>query len=191
MLVSIVTGSRTSACGYRRRVPTSRAIEIPRVNTMKRFAGMIALGLPKLARVLARLIRAPRLFAARTALVAAHESAAEEALPGFEPDVLLPLQFYENLRRTHQLEGEKLLMFAILEDAVESYMKYLHAATRPKQRRFREAEDWIERRDKRWLFSFDNVCEALNIDPEYMRRGLHRWKENQLRHPEPTRTSVT
>jgi len=31
------------------------------------------------------------------------------------------------------------------------------------------------------LFSFDNVCEILGLDPEYMRAGLLRWKDAALR----------
>lgn len=71
-------------------------------------------------------------------------------------------------------------MFAVLDDAIEGYKRYLKSSTKKGQNRFREAEEWIDRRDKLWLFSFDNVCEALDIDPEYMRRGLHQWKQAQL-----------
>lgn len=98
----------------------------------------------------------------------------------FAPDSMLPAQYYDALRRKHLLEGEKLLMFAVLEDAVETYMKYLNVPTRRAQNRFREADDWINSRDRIWLFSFDNCCEALDIDPEYMRQGLHRWKDKRL-----------
>ena len=34
--------------------------------------------------------------------------------------------------------------------------------------------------DKRWVFSFDNVCDMLDINAEYMRAGLRRWKEKRL-----------
>jgi hypothetical protein len=30
------------------------------------------------------------------------------------------------------------------------------------------------------LFAFDNVCEILGLDPEYMRAGLLRWKNAAL-----------
>jgi hypothetical protein len=122
--------------------------------------------------------------AAKAALTRSKENAPEERLRAvFQPEALLPLQYYETLHRRHSLESEKLLMFAVLEDAVESYMKYLKASTKKGQKRFREAEQWIDREDKFWLFSFDNVCQALDIDPRYMRRGLHQWKQA---HREPT-----
>lgn len=139
-----------------------------------------ALGVSRLARVLAKVVKAKALLAARAAFARKEEQTAEDRMPAvFQPEVMLPVQFYDALRRKHELEGEKLLMFAVLEDGVESYMKYLNSPTRKGQNRFREAEEWIEREDKQWLFSFDNVCEALDIAPEYMRRGLRRWVQSQ------------
>lgn len=139
------------------------------------------LGLGRLTRVLAKFIGSWTIVAARTALARSERTMPEGALPAaFEPEGMLPVQYYEALHRRHQLEGEKLLMFAVLEDAVEGYTKYLHSPTRKGQKRFVEAEEWIDREDKLWLFSFDNVCEALDINPDYMRRGLHQWKQAHL-----------
>jgi hypothetical protein len=59
-------------------------------------------------------------------------------------------------------------------------MKYIDSSTKKGQRLFRDAEDWITLEDKKWVFSFDNVCEALDIDPNYLRRGLREWKIRQL-----------
>jgi hypothetical protein len=105
----------------------------------------------------------------------------DERLPGlFEPDTLLPIQYFEAMRRKHALEGEKRLILSVLEDAVECYMKCIESTTNKGQRLFRDAEDWINLEDKRWVFSFDNVCEMLDINPEYMRAGLRTWKEHKL-----------
>jgi hypothetical protein len=49
----------------------------------------------------------------------------------------------------------------------------------------REAEEWIFDRDRSHLFSFDNLCEALGYDPDYMRAGLCRWKEAALERQGP------
>jgi len=142
---------------------------------------VIRLGFRRLTRVLAKMVKTKTLVAgAKTALARAGEGAHEEGPSVFEPEVMLPLQYYEAFRRKHLLEGEKALMFAVLEDAVEGYQRYLKSSTKSGQNRFREAEEWIDRQDKLWLFSFDNVCEALDIDPEYMRRGLHQWKQREL-----------
>jgi transposase-like protein len=105
----------------------------------------------------------------------------DEKLPGlFEPDTLLPIQYFEAMRKKHLLEGEKRLILSVLEDAVECYMKCIDAATSKGQRLFRDADEWINLEDKHWVFSFDNVCEMLDINPEYLRRGLRQWKERKL-----------
>jgi hypothetical protein len=105
----------------------------------------------------------------------------DEKLPGlFEPDTLLPIQYFEAMRRKHLLEGEKRLILSVLEDAVECFMKCIDSPTNKGQRLFRDADEWINLEDKRWVFSFDNVCDMLDINAEYMRAGLRRWKERKL-----------
>jgi hypothetical protein len=105
----------------------------------------------------------------------------DEKLPGlFEPDTLLPIQYFEAMRRKHLLEGEKRLILSVLEDAVDCFMKCIESPTNKGQRLFRDADEWINLEDKRWVFSFDNVCEMLDINADYMRAGLRRWKEKKL-----------
>lgn len=105
----------------------------------------------------------------------------DERLPSlFEPDTLLPIQYFEAMRRKHLLEGEKRLILSVLEDGIECFMKYVDASTNKGQKLFRDAEEWINLHDKRWIFSFDNVCDMLDIEPDYMRRGLHDWKQRKL-----------
>src|SRR5229473_1742138 len=105
----------------------------------------------------------------------------DEKLPGlFEPDTLLPIQYFEAMRRKHLLEGEKRLILSVLEDAIECFMKCIDSPTNKGQKLFRDAEEWIGLQDRHWVFSSDNVCEMLDIHPEYMRRGLRNWKENKL-----------
>jgi hypothetical protein len=105
----------------------------------------------------------------------------DEKLPGlFEPDTLLPIQYFEAMRRKHLLEGEKRLVLSVLEDAVECFMKCIDSSSNKGQRLFRDAEEWITLEDKKWVFSFDNVCEMLDVNPEYLRRGLRDWKVRKL-----------
>ncbi|HEY9159107.1 hypothetical protein [Candidatus Binatus sp.] len=105
----------------------------------------------------------------------------DERLPGlFEPDTLLPVQYFEAMRKKHLLEGEKRLILSVLEDAIECFMKCIDASTSKGQRLFRDADEWIAHEDKRWVFSFDNVCDMLDINPEYMRMGLRKWKDKRL-----------
>ncbi|HLW69605.1 MAG TPA: hypothetical protein VKS22_03180 [Candidatus Binataceae bacterium] len=105
----------------------------------------------------------------------------DEKLPGlFEPDTLLPIQYFEAMRKKHLLEGEKRLILSVLEDAVECFMKCIDASSSKGQRLFRDADEWIALEDKHWVFSFDNVCEMLDINPEYLRRGLKQWKQRKI-----------
>src|SRR5262249_35904567 len=105
----------------------------------------------------------------------------DERLPGlFEPDTLLPIQYFEAMRKKHLLEGEKRLILSVLEDAVECFMKCIDSPTNKGQRLFRDADEWISLEDKHWVFSFDNVCDMLDINPDYMRRGLRQWKEQKI-----------
>ena len=99
----------------------------------------------------------------------------------FQPDTLLSAQYFENLRRKTHFEPEKRLLLALLEDAVNSYRDNLFSRNRKKKKLFMETEQWILAADSDWIFSFDSACEALGLNPEYVRQGLLRWKErNQM-----------
>jgi hypothetical protein len=88
------------------------------------------------------------------------------------PEILLPVQFggHDTYR------GEKRLMLAVLEEAVGTFQRQLDAKSRRGQRLFREAEEWIRSRDTSWTFAFENVCNTLGLDPDYLRDGLERSK---------------
>jgi hypothetical protein len=105
------------------------------------------------------------------------ELTAEERLAElFQPDVLLPTQFFDRIRRRSEHDGERRLMVAVLEDAVDVYRKKCTARDRRSRELFEEAEAWIESTDRTWLFSFENICDVLGIDADYLRRGLRAWK---------------
>ena len=105
------------------------------------------------------------------------EQTLDERYAGlFQPDTLLPSQFFDRVRRRTEHEGERRLMIAVLEDAVDVYRKQAAARDARGEQLFREAEEWIEDRDRSWLFSFENICDVLDIDGDYLRRGLHEWK---------------
>jgi hypothetical protein len=108
-------------------------------------------------------------------------SGGHDRLAGlFEPDVLLPAQFFAAFRREGGLERERLLMLAVLEDAIDCYQKYAHVRDPRGQQVFEEAREWVTSEDRTWLFSFENICDTLEISAEYVRRGLREWKEKNL-----------
>ncbi|HSD29920.1 MAG TPA: hypothetical protein VLL75_21645 [Vicinamibacteria bacterium] len=67
-------------------------------------------------------------------------------------------------------------MGAVLEDAVEVYRKQAGAREGRGRQLFLDAEAWIEDPDRTWLYSFQNICDVLDIDADYLRRGLRRLK---------------
>src|SRR5881397_4204712 len=91
--------------------------------------------------------------------------------PYFEPEAILPSQFF-NRGRGKARDSETRLMYAILEDAVNVYCKYREPATWKERRLFENTRRWLESNDRVWLFSFLRICEALDLDPGYIRKGL-------------------
>ena len=96
----------------------------------------------------------------------------------FEPDTLLPEQYFSLLGRK-PLQGEKRLLLAMLEDAVHCFQTYLLAKKPHERRLFQESEEWINSSDGLWFFSFENICDVLGINPGRMRNALKEWKEEQ------------
>jgi hypothetical protein len=95
----------------------------------------------------------------------------------FQPDTLLPSQYFDRIRRRASSDGERRLMVAILEDAVDVYRKQAGARDRKRRQLFEDAEEWIESDDQSWIFSYQNICDVLGIDAGYLRKGLRVWKQ--------------
>lgn len=86
----------------------------------------------------------------------------------------------EELSRRSLRDGEQRLMLALLESATEDFQKYVLANGKRSQELFQEAEEWILESGSPSFFSFENVCEHLQLDPTYIRKGLMRWKAAKL-----------
>jgi hypothetical protein len=99
----------------------------------------------------------------------------------FEPDVLLPNQFFSFFRKEAGFDRERRLMLAVLEDAIDCYQKYAHTNDLRGRQLFAESYDWIMSPDKRWLFSFENICQIVDMNPDYIRQGLKRWRAEQAK----------
>jgi hypothetical protein len=96
------------------------------------------------------------------------------------PDVILPQQFFDGPRRDSDFSPEKALMLAVLEDAIRCFQEYFRTTRARPRMLSRQAERWIRTRDWNWPFSFNNVCDALGIDPDCMRDTLLRMKYERL-----------
>lgn len=104
-----------------------------------------------------------------------------ELLQMFAPNALLPLSLLENAVLRTAVRPEKRLMLAVLREAVMTFQRYVEVKNRRSSRLFREVEEWIDSGDVLWPFAFENICAALGIDAEYLRRGLAVWRDRQLR----------
>lgn len=71
-------------------------------------------------------------------------------------------------------EPEKMLMFAILVDAISCVQAFSAADGTHRARKFYEAKNWLLNNRQDWPFSYRNVCEALGLDADYLRRGILR-----------------
>jgi len=100
----------------------------------------------------------------------------EKAMMIFQPDILIDAQFQASHQRRFHLDPERVLMLAVLQDAVVCFQEYVSATCKRKQSMHDDADAWISNKDRSYLFSFENVCEALGFDADYMRQGLARWK---------------
>ena len=98
----------------------------------------------------------------------------------FQPDTLLPSQYFVALRRKTNQEPERRLVLAILQDAIECYQKHLFTQDHKAHQLFADAEEWLLSEDREYYFSFENVCDLLEINPEFLRRGLVEWRDRQL-----------
>jgi hypothetical protein len=87
-------------------------------------------------------------------------------------DSTLSGEYFDTLRRSEYLEPEKTLLLTMLEDAIHDYRKYKSARDPVGKERFQEAEAWIMETQSDWIFSFENICELLGLDPDYLRRGV-------------------
>jgi hypothetical protein len=91
----------------------------------------------------------------------------------FEPDFLVPVQFFDLTRRRSMLDGETRLVFAVLEDAVRCYVKTVNSSRRCDRDQFDEVQRWFKAEPGiRSPFSFEYVCDVLGIEPLSLRERL-------------------
>ncbi len=98
------------------------------------------------------------------------------------PMNILPSQYYPI--STAAYLPERRLMLAVLQDAVEMYLKNKGiASSRRANRICREEEEWFQSTDATWLYSFENICCVLDLDAEGIRKALFR-DDSTCRRPE-------
>ena len=84
----------------------------------------------------------------------------------------LPEQFRDIWHRTRAISAERSLILSVLWQAVLDLHKYRFAKRRRQQLLYMEAYQWVACEDRRWPFSFVNLCEMLALSPEALRDKL-------------------
>jgi hypothetical protein len=110
---------------------------------------------------------------------------AENILTVIGADASVQQQYLDTTRRSEHLEPEKALLAALLSDAIHTYRKFRTARSRVGRECFREVEEWIMAGRDEWIFSFNNVCDLLDLDPDYVRRGVLEPKEQTVSKERP------
>jgi len=92
---------------------------------------------------------------------------------------LLPSQFTERLQCSSERTPELKLMGAVLEDAIRCFCQCAGSPGVRSQKLFRETAEWFESHDVSWPFAFENICEALALEPDWIRGLLNRWRNGR------------
>jgi len=82
---------------------------------------------------------------------------------------------------------EHKLALAVLEETFQIFMRHHDAVSRHGRRLFQEASEWFKSKDRSWPYSFENICDFLGLEPEYLRRGINTWEERMRSKSEGTR----
>jgi len=98
----------------------------------------------------------------------------------FPEEQILPVQFAELLQRSAERTPELRLMAAVLEDAIRTLCRCTGSRRIRRQRLLlSETAEWFESPDVSWPFSFENICDALAVEPGWVRRLIRRWQAAQ------------
>lgn len=98
-------------------------------------------------------------------------------LAQLEPDGAEAFDFLFTLRKSEFDMPEKRLMSAVLEDAITSFRHgasitgspSLAETSRRKDLQAMEAREWLESEERDYPFAFVPICEALAIEPGWLR----------------------
>ena len=97
-----------------------------------------------------------------------------------EPDAVLASQFFDAVRRQGLPEGEYRLMLAVLEDAMHCFVQHAGAFDRDKRALYVDAARWITGPSDAGLYSFENVCDVLGLDVDFVRGRLLKQRDATL-----------
>ena len=86
---------------------------------------------------------------------------------------ILPAQYGNMCRKKLPSEGERKLLFAVLEDAIRLYLKHRDDAESYRHDPdFLEAAQWLSSDEEYGPFAFVRICDALGINADRLRMGI-------------------
>jgi len=97
----------------------------------------------------------------------------------FQPDTLLMENFFNDRRGKTLVLPEQRLMVAILEDALQCFQENCSAKHGKKKQLFENVQKWFFEPSSGWVFGFESICSVLGFEPDYVRKGLVRWREER------------
>lgn len=86
----------------------------------------------------------------------------------FQEDASLPSQYWDTFARKRDLEPEKRLLLAVLDNAIRAYRSCIFTGGR----RFNEVEGWLFNDVSEDTFSFRNICDVLGLSSGRIRESL-------------------
>ena len=94
---------------------------------------------------------------------------------------LVPIPLSEPIAVRLRRSGACRLWWAVLADGITCYLRYADHPSSAKRKLFQEANDWLEAIEREDLCSFRGICEAFQLDPDYLRRRVRDHRAHQTR----------
>ncbi len=99
------------------------------------------------------------------------------AIPVFSPLLCSEVMLATQAQAEPVWTREQKLYLAVLTDAIDCAFTYIFSQRKREQRLDREAMEWVLDDNISWPVSFINCCHAIRVDPDYMRQGILKRRE--------------
>ena len=97
----------------------------------------------------------------------------------FTNDAAGDMSAYMATIKSNYREPEKILLIAVLEDALLMLYKHRFTKSFKNKKIFRETLEWINSVDGEYTISFSLICSVLDLDEDYLRKGILRYLERK------------
>ncbi len=104
----------------------------------------------------------------------------DKVKPLFQPDILLPSQYFDRIQPKSESIPEERLLLGLLMDGLYCFQKYCFSSGKRHKALFMEAEAWIMNEDLSSPFSFSGACDYLEVEADYLRHKIFQWRDRQL-----------